>query len=385
MRGIAVKNLLVVALLCSFYLVSCSNSAGDSEIPDDISELEWTWVPYDSDVLRVSGRTNYEKGDYLILSWSASSITIAFVGTALEMTGWTNNIVYLDVFVDGGEEPSSLIKLAYSEDSATAEPSTVSVVADLPFDMHVVTLYKRSESNVGDWYVHGMRVFGVAKSEFLPKKPERKIEFVGNSITCGYDVLVPAVGEEFDPLYENSYYSYAGQTARSLNAEIHNICSSGHGVYLNYDGSRTYTLPIVYNGTGTQSFNVVAWDHSLWHPDIVVINLGTNDFASGVNDSVQFVNASVNFVRDIHSYHPEAKIVLLDGPMLTGEYMVKCRQYLDVAKDTLESEGVDGLYRFSLEPRGDSPFGINPHPVKEEALEDAESLSVWIRSEFGWD
>jgi len=90
-------------------------------------------------------------------------------------------------------------------------------------------------------------------------------------------------------------------------------------------------------------------------------------------------------VRDIRSYHPDAGIVLLDGPMLSAEYLVKCRQYLDVAKATLENDGMNGLYRFSLEPRGDSPFGINPHPVKEEALEDAESLSAWIRSEFGWD
>lgn len=375
------KNLLVMALLCSFYLVSCSNSAGDSEIPEDVSGLEWTWVPYDSDALLVSGRTNYGGGDFLILSWSASSITIAFEGTALEVKSWTNYVAYLDVFVDGEEDPTSVVKVSNYADG----PATIPVVSGLRDGPHVVTLYKRSESNVGDWYVYGIRVQGEVRKDLLPGKPERKIEFVGNSITCGYDVLVPKVGIEFDPVYESSYYSYAGQTARNLDAEAHLICSSGHGVYVNVDGSRELTLPVAYNGTGTHSPAVVAWDHSLWHPDIVVINLGTNDFASGVNDSTQFVNAAVDFVRDIRSYHPDAKIVLLDGPMLSAEYLVKCRQYLDVAKAALENDGMNGLYRFSLEPRGDSPFGINPHPVKEEALEDAESLSAWIRSEFGWD
>ena len=132
MRGIAVKNILVMALLCSLCLASCSNSVSYSEDSTDVPVLEWTWVPYDSDVLQISGRTNYEKGDFLILSWSASSVTIAFRGTALEMKGWTNNIVYLDVFVDGEEDPSSLIKLTYSEEDSLNEPVSVPVVSDLP-------------------------------------------------------------------------------------------------------------------------------------------------------------------------------------------------------------------------------------------------------------
>ena len=372
---------LALLLALSLFIAGCDNDETSLKSCDEIPELEWTWVPYDSDALQVSGRTNYEKGDYLILSWSGSSISIAFVGTALELKSLSNNLVYLDVFVDGEETPSSVVNIANYADG----PATVPVVSDLLYGSHVVTLYKRSESNVGDWYVYGMRVLGVVKRDLLPDRPGRKIEFVGNSITCGNDVLVPEVGIEFDPVHESSYYSYAGQTARILNAEANIICSSGHGVYINYDGSSDYTLPVVYNGTGTQSPVVVEWDHGLWHPDIVVINLGTNDIASGQSDSTQFVNASVDFMRNIRTYHPDAKIVLLDGPMLTGENMVKCRQYLDMAKKVLEGEGVKDLYRFSFDPRGDSSFGLNPHPVKVEALADAESLSAWIRSEFGWD
>ena len=70
--------------------------------------------------------------------------------------------------------------------------------------------------------------------------------------------------------------------------------------------------------------------------------------------------------------------------MLTGEYRAKCRRYLNVVKKVLRSQGEKGLYRFSLEPKGDLGYGIYYHPVKEEALADAESLSAWIRSEFGW-
>jgi len=378
----AVKLGLVIALLCFPLFFSCSNSSSDPDsYRGEEPVLEWVWIPYDSDAFQFSGRTNYEKGDFVILSWSASAVTVGFVGTSLEIKGWTNNVANLDVFVDGEDDPSARVSLQYPGD----DPVVVPVVSGLPYGPHVVTLYKSSQSNFGDWYFYGMRIFGHADKSLLPGLPERRIEFIGNSITCGTDVLLPVPGTESDFSHESAFYSYAGQTAKILDAEIYNICSGGHGIYRNYDGSTALTLPIVYKWTGTQSLTVVPWDHDKWHPDIVVVNLGTNDFASGKNDSTQFVNRTVDFIRKIRSYHASAKIVLLDGPMLTGEYMVKCRQYLEIAKDILEGEGVKDLFRFSFEPRGESPYNVVFHPTKEEAHEDAENLSAWIRSEFGWN
>ena len=246
-------------------------------------------------------------------------------------------------------------------------------------------MYKKTESNLGDWYFYGLRVLGQAQKDLLPKAKKKKIEFVGNSITCGSGVLIPDLSLDYDFIYESSFYGYAGQTARILNAEPHIICSSGHGFYVNIDGSKMDLLPVVYNKTGTRSLSAIAWDHDKWHPDLVVINLGTNDIASGQSDSAHFVNAAVNFIRNIRSYHAKAKIVLLDGPMLTGKNKVKCRRYLDAVKKVLKNQGEKELYRFSLEPKGDLGNGIYYHPVKTEALADAESLSAWIRSEFGWE
>ena len=225
-------RLLAVLLLVS----GCSDSTLDLETSsNEPLEEGWTWVPYDSDLLQISGRANYESGEFVILSWSASSITIAFIGTALKLKTGTNNNVYLDVFVDGEEIPSSLIKLTYSQHGA---PSIVPVVSNLPQDTHVVTLYKKSEGFVGDWYFYGVRVFGRIPKDIVPEPAERKIEFIGNSITCGCDVVAPGFGLAFDPVNEDSYYSYAGQTGRILGAEIHTICYSGHGVYINVDGSK---------------------------------------------------------------------------------------------------------------------------------------------------
>lgn len=97
-------RLLAILLLVS----GCSDRTLDLETSvNEPLEEGWTWVPYDSDLLQISGRANYESGEFVILSWSASSITIAFIGTALKLKTGTNNNVYLDVFVDGKETPSS--------------------------------------------------------------------------------------------------------------------------------------------------------------------------------------------------------------------------------------------------------------------------------------
>ena len=377
-------KIFILSITLAFFLVSCSNSIQYSEIKESESlGIEWTWVPYDSDDLQFSGRISHEDGDSAILSWSASAVTIAFVGTALEAKIRTNGHIYLDVFVDGEEDPSSEIESTFLPEEE--KTPMVPVVTGLPYGKHVVTLYKRSGTNMGDLFFYGFHVLGRAEKKLLPAKPKRKIEFVGNSITCGTDVLVPDQSVEPSSAYESSYYSYAGQTAKILNAEAHNICCSGHGLIVNYDGSKMFLLPVVYNKIGSNWKLFEQWDHSKWHPDAVVVNLGTNDFASGKNDSARFVNAAVEFIQRIRSYHPKAKIVLLDGPMLVGDYMIKCRRYLDVSKKILEKRGVKNLYRFSFEPRGDSPFGFVAHPNKEQAAEDAESLSAWMRSKFGWN
>lgn len=382
MRRMARDLSLTIALLFSLLLCSCSGEDYSSiDFSKEMQEVEWNWIPYDSDALRITGRGDFGQGDFVVLMWSGSAVTVGFEGGALEAVFWVKKTVYLDVFVDGEEEPSSIIKLSFPDDN----PTTVPVVSGLPYGPHTVTLYKRSESSFGEWCFYGMRVLGEAQKSALPPPPEHKIEFIGNSITCGSDVLTPTVGGEFDMMYQDAYYGYAGQVAKNLGAEAHIICSSGHGVSVNFDGTRNNLIPDMYGLTGAHSSMAVEWDHSQWRPDVIVINLGTNDFASGKVDSALFVNATVDFIRQIRSIHPEAKVVMLDGPMLGGVYMIKCREFLDIAKGILEALGETDLYRFSFEPKGESPYGYYYHPTKDEAAADAKLMSAWMRSEFGWN
>ena len=72
-----------------------------------------------------------------------------------------------------------------------------------------------------------------------PAFSDRKIEFIGNSITCGYGNEGLKKEEHFDYATENHYYSYASITARNLDAQHWVVARSGIGAYRNYNGPRT--------------------------------------------------------------------------------------------------------------------------------------------------
>ncbi|MDN5553540.1 hypothetical protein [Prevotella sp.] len=64
------------------------------------------------------------------------------------------------------------------------------------------------------------------------------MEFIGNSITCGYGIMARSKFMNFSNSTENHYYTYAGIAARRLNAESMVVARSGIGAYRNYNGPR---------------------------------------------------------------------------------------------------------------------------------------------------
>ena len=109
--------------------------------------------------------------------------------------------------------------------------------------------------------------------------PERRIEFIGNSITCGYGVESENPSDPFTYETENHFYTYAARTARALKAQHLVVARSGIGVYRNYGAPRSGSkdcMPAMYEQVlFTDSTEL--WDHTLYTPDVVCINLGTND------------------------------------------------------------------------------------------------------------
>jgi lysophospholipase L1-like esterase len=313
---------------------------------------------------------------------SASEIRVKFTGTQCriflqtlpfrETQAAEDNQVLFRIQVDG--------KSAYVETVQRGDSLWV-LAPDLAPGEHRLSLFRRTEANTGISVFKGLTLD--AKGELLPPDPlpERKIEFYGNSITCGYGNEGKDQNCDFSPATENAWETYAAYVARDLQAELRTICYSGKGVWQNYSQSREGTLPQIYDRYWPDS-EASDWDFARWQADAVVINLGTNDFARGIPDSLAFTKAYLGFVKELRNHYPESHIFLLSGPMLTGQRLQKLQSYLKGIASALDDTKV---YRFALSTQGPHDYGCDWHPSLAQHYHNGVELSAYISEQMIWD
>lgn len=209
------------------------------------------------------------------------------------------------------------------------------------------------------------------------RQPRLKLEFIGNSITCGYGTEAPDAGCPFSYDTENHTLSYAHLTGRMLDADVNVVARSGVGVYRNYDGPREGspegTMPLEYINTMLYDSGH-PWDFESFRPDIIFINLGTNDLSTGNYDIELFEKAYAAFLDKVCALNPQSHIVLLTGPMLNGTE-------LQQAKDALDhiAGGRENVYRFDLSPQtGEQGYGADSHPSARQSMVSAMELIAFL-------
>jgi GDSL-like Lipase/Acylhydrolase. len=177
-------------------------------------------------------------------------------------------------------------------------------------------------------------VMGIAsvECETKPEPTEEKVfrvEFVGDSITCGYGVD-GVLGELYSTSNEDATKAYAYLTARELDVDYSLVSFSGYGIisgYTELDVPRTECLVPDYYRTMGNSYGRfgngadpagIAWDFDAFSADVVVINLGTND-ASYCGDNPErqraFIEGYKRFLRDVRECNRIAVILCTLGIM----------------------------------------------------------------------
>lgn len=159
------------------------------------------------------------------------------------------------------------------------------------------------------------------------RKP--KIQFIGDSITCGYGIDGVFEKDEFTTEQERADKSFAFLTAKALDAEFQMISWSGIGIiscYVDVDQNCPRTeilMPLLYPYTDKSlSLRLKAepeiWPAGRFSPDIVVINLGTND-ASYTRQKEERISAFITCYRqlleNVHRDSPSASIIACLGVM----------------------------------------------------------------------
>lgn len=340
----------------------------------------WREVAPTDPSVRLVGRTESVSGGTRF-EWPGAGARIAFEGTSCKARLRSNGAVLM-VEVDGSPRPD--LRLLEPVDDTLVE-----LVAGLPAGHHLVEIGKRTEGFVGSVVLRGFLVDG--KTGALPTPPGRRVEFVGNSITCGYGVLDSAKEHRFSPLTENVYSSWAFVAGRALDAEVRTTCFSGRGLVRNADGSVEGVVPELFERTSPVSASE-PWDFSGWRPQAVVLNLGTNDFARyPPPDSAAWEAAVVAFVARVRKAYGPVPVVLADGPMLSDHWpnkpdgkpfpsLATVRAHLENAARKLQGVSVLHLTPNAAE-RG---FGADWHPNRAQAELNGRELSAHLSGILGW-
>ena len=221
-----------------------------------------------------------------------------------------------------------------------------------------------------------------------PALPQHTIEFIGNSITCGYGNESVVAPDPFEYETENHYLTYAQMTCRALGAYAHVVARSGIGIYRSYDGPKEGTpenvMTTEYEYTNLYDRSE-RWDFSRFQPQLVCINLGTNDLSTNNYDTALLKAAYQRFLKQVRNHNPKANIVFLCGSMLNGKELKIARRILDEVTEEAHQQGDENVYRFDFTPQtGELGFGASWHPSLKQHEKMAAELTTYLRKLMKW-
>lgn len=296
-------------------------------------------ISADSKTVKYLGRTLYRDG-ILWLALSGSGIEFDFSGTGLSVT-----ILGDDNVTAGAEQARIAIymdDMRIIDDMIVTPQKTYSVIENSPAAgsslsgknpadaKHRIRIIKLTEAPMS---VFGIKELLVNNDAVLSPTADKalKLEFIGDSITCGYGVDDEDPNHAFSTKTEDVTKAYAYLTARTLDADYSMVSYSGYGVYSGYtEGDERYVeelvppyYPLVGYSRGTVNGKPVTsadWDFSSYVPQLIVINLGTNDdsYCRDVPErQEEFVLYYKNFLKLVHEKNPDAYLLCTYGLMNT--------------------------------------------------------------------
>ncbi len=255
----------------------------------------------------------------------------------------------------------------------------------------VVRLVKLSETANSTL---GVRSIHVEAGEIKPtEQKDLYIEFVGDSITCGYGVDDEDRSHHFSTATEDATKTYAYKTAQALDADYSLVSISGYGIISGYTGNgekqenqvmgKYYDrIGFSYGNSGGQNVSDWEWDFSR-EPDMVVINLGTNDSSyvgSDADRQQEFFEGYVDFLEMIREKNPDAYILCTLGLMGDSLYPTVEEAVAAYSEET----GDTNISAFHFDPiKAEEGYAADWHPTEATHERAAGELVAEISSILG--
>lgn len=358
------------------------------------------------------GRTTSDSPAYQTWSFPYTQVHFHCTGTTVGarlVHHWGYGDIHLGAIIDGMQVKAPVpIDAAHDAISLTngypsrtdpngtapaeRQPVDIILAEHLPNIEHDVIIFKRQDEGNARFDMHGVLIDDEATiAAPAEPMPDRRIEFYGDSVTCGERCEAICYTGQADPDvdlsgYSNAWHSYAAVTARNLNAQAHLVSQGGASLI---DGIGWFHAPD-YLGLESiwdrAAYNpelgaTPQWDFSRYTPHVVVVAIGQNDahpydfmaedYSGG--QARHWRQRYIDFVHALRRVYPNALIVLTTT-ILQHDPAWDCA--IDEVCDTMADPRVR---HFMYLRNGTATPG---HPRISEQREMAMELTSYLRS-FG--
>ncbi|WP_205945761.1 SGNH/GDSL hydrolase family protein [Pedobacter frigiditerrae] len=315
--------------------------------------------------------------------WNGSSVSInvSKTQTVSALISDERDNSYYYVIIDG--QVNNALKVKFDKGKKVYH-----LASNLNKEKHKIELFKIGNTDFTTTRLFGFELDKNAMVLEADKKPKRKIEFYGNSITSGHGVDVPVdSADSGKPEFFNNYKTYGALTARHFDAQYHCIAKSGIGLTVSWFPE---IMPEIFDRLNPKNPNS-KWNFSKYQPDIVVVNLFQNDsWIVNQPEHLQFkarfgtvkptedfiIKAYADFIRSVRSKYPKAQIICSLGNMDITREGSKWPSYVEQAVRSLSDQKVV-VHFFPYK-------NSNGHPKIKEQQMMADDLIAFIEKNKYW-
>lgn len=380
----------------SIFAGLCSAALAASIIPVSAEGSDTVFCEAVPDNVRILGRTVYND-DSLWLANSVSGVEFTVTGSQVTFNlNVSGDPTRIGVYLNGQLYQRGLIG---GSTKASKKGSVTVPLADGENTVKLIKLSESMQSELGIDSIETDKGASIKPTEAM----ERKLEFIGDSITCGYGIDLPLKDPDtgknntFSTVSEDASKTYAYQIAEMFDADVNFFSMSGCGIWCNYGGNRDHTMEKYYTKSSLNTWNSISstgytliqsfdWDFAQYQPDCIVINLGTNDwsyFGSHIEETDNFEESYADFLKMVRDNNPDAKIICTLGMMgadLFGN--------IESAVDSYKTEtGDEEVYTLELETidKTSEGYGVDYHPMAATNTRvAAEELGPFIAEIMDW-
>lgn len=331
--------------------------------------------PANDPAVRYIGRTQVQADGSVSFDWVGTYLETGFTGGTFSVRLSETGTSYYNVFVDG-----SLHRVV----KACGKDTVIDFVTGVSRKLHSLRIQKRTEGEFGRTTIQEFRLAASGLLQAEPRTRSRHIEFIGNSLTCGYGVEGADRNEPFRLETENCDLAYAVLTARYFDADYTLIAHSGRGAARNY-GDSLRVSAVTMREKMLQTFDTdpeTPWDFSALRPDLVVINLGTNDFSVEPHPyKSEFVASYTRILRQLRQRYGQVPILCLFCCTITAPVY----SYYEAALAEMDDPDIHllALDRGLLNSTTD--MGAVWHPNRTGQRKMAMNIIPYVATLMGWE